>query len=325
MKQISIAMAAAVLAAAAQADVVTTPTTDGTALAAALQPANLRIISVEVVNGLPAQFGTYSNFSLAPITIGDGVVLGSGDISSLGPLVETQDPSYDPASPPARVVNAMGSGTTKEFSMYGSTTGAIANFSTAWDVAAIKVTFELPVETNVKFDFIFGSVEFPYYTSSFTDAFLVFLDGFGPMDQVCYDANGSAIQVGQSFANLVTTADRNTAFSSPHGLIKSLTTTTPVMEAGEHVLWFEVADVNDEILDSAVFITNLRAEAGNEGTDETGGGGCEADFDADDFVGASDLATLLADWGGSDFDLDGDNLVGGSDLALMLASWGACS
>jgi hypothetical protein len=77
------------------------------------------------------------------------------------------------------------------------------------------------------------------------------------------------VQVGSSFAGLETTGDRNSAFSNPHGLIHHLTTTSAVLDAGHHFLIFEVGDVNDHILDSAVFIANLRAEAGPPGTHET--------------------------------------------------------
>lgn len=53
--------------------------------------------------------------------------------------------------------------------------------------------------------------------------------------------------------------------------------------------------------------------------------GCPADFDGMGFVGASDLADLLAQWGGPGFaDLDGSGTVGSEDLAILLAAWGDC-
>ena len=52
---------------------------------------------------------------------------------------------------------------------------------------------------------------------------------------------------------------------------------------------------------------------------------CPADFDGDDFVGATDLAQVLALWGAAGVtDLDGDGTTGGGDLAIVLAAWGAC-
>lgn len=316
----------ALCTASARGDIATVPTTNTTSLGAALHPTGLTIKNVRIRNGADAQFGTYSNFSVAPVTIGDGLVLGTGDISSIGPIPEAQSPDYVPSSPPSRLINAMNSGRTPEFNSYGLTTGAITNFNAAEDVASLEVTITLAVDSNVKFDYIFGSVEFPVWTNSYTDAFLVFLDVRQPENQICFDSQGSAIQVGQSFADLVTTGDLNTAFAYPHGMIQSLTTTTIALPAGDHKLWFEVGDVNDQILDSAVFITNLRAEAGDAGTNPTHPhDNCPGDFDGDGVVGGSDLAQLLAAWGTqSPKDLTHDDVIDGSDLAIMLSSWGAC-
>ena len=316
----------ALCAPAARAEIVTFPTTNTDTLGAALHPTGLTIRNVRIRNGADAQFGTFSNFSLAPVTIGDGLVLGTGDISSIGPIAEAQSPDYSPASPPSRLVNAMNSGRTAEFNDYGRNTGAITNFSIAEDVASLEVTITLPVASNVKFDYIFGSVEFPVWTSSYTDAFLVFLDVRQPANQICFDAQGSAIQVGQSFADLVTTSDVNTAFSAPHGMIRSLTTTTIALPAGDHRLWFEVGDVNDQILDSAVFITNLRAEPGDAGTVPTNPhDNCAGDLDGDGSVGGADLALLLAAWGTHIAgDLTHDDVIDGADLSIMLSGWGAC-
>lgn len=252
--------------------VTTTPTTDPEALASALHPNVLHIVSVSIHNGVAGQFGTFSNFELAPVTIRPGVVLSTGDVTDLGPIPGATDPEYNPASPPPQVNNQMVSdpdtGGTAEFDEYGMAGGNIENFQGSYDVAALRVDFTLDEDSPVKFDFVFGSVEFPFYTSQFTDSFVVFLDGFGPENQVTFDANGSAVQVGSSFAGLETTADQNSAFSNPHALIHHLTTTTERLDNdGPHFLVFEIGDVNDHILDSSVFITNLRAEEGTQGTE----------------------------------------------------------
>lgn len=72
-----------------------------------------------------------------------------------------------------------------------------------------------------------------------------------------------------SFASALTTSDTNTAFGDPHGLVKLQTFTFNQLSAGSHTLNFQVGDVNDHILDSAVFISNFRAEAGTPGTTPT--------------------------------------------------------
>jgi len=215
------------------------------------------------------------------------------------------------------------SGATPEFDEYGFTSGNIENFGGSYDVSAILVEFTLEEDSQVKFDFLFGSVEYPYWTSQFTDAFLVFLDGTAPSDQVTYDNAGSAVQVGSSFAGLETTEDQNSAFSNPHGILHHLTTTTPELSKGKHVLIFEVGDVNDHILDSAVFIANLRTGSGSTGTDPTED--CATDLNSDDIVDGADLGILLGNW---DLDADGDfnddGVVDGADLGLLLGGWGAC-
>ncbi|MFO0833015.1 MAG: choice-of-anchor L domain-containing protein [Phycisphaerales bacterium] len=273
LRRVIAAAALAATGATAGAQVVTAPTTDTSVLGAALNPTGLTITSVSIRAGQPGQFGTFTNFEAMPVTIRPGIVLSSGDVTDMTPIPGATDPAYDPASPPGKVNSQMtpepDSGGTPEFDAFGSAQGNIENFSGSFDVAALRVDFTMPAANPIKFDFLFGSVEFPYWTSQFTDSFLVFLDGTAPANQIAFDASGNAVQVGSSFAGLETTADLNTAFSNPHGMIHHLTTTSPTLSPGHHYLIFEVADVNDHILDSAAFICNLRAEAGNPGTDPT--------------------------------------------------------
>jgi hypothetical protein len=239
--------------------VIVTPTTNEGDLENALNPTGLSITSVSVLNGSAGQYGTYTNYTAQPITIGNGVVLSSGDVSFVGPpadpSLESPQPSYD-----------MGTPGTAEFDAYGP--GHIENFQSSNDTAVLRVDFSLDDTSQVQFDFVFGSVEYPFYTSSFTDAFLVFLDGTDATNQITHDQSGSPVQVGSSFAGLVATADQNTAFAFPHGVL-GLTTTTAELDNGIHTLLFEIADVNDHVLDSAVFISNLRTGVGDEGTEPT--------------------------------------------------------
>lgn len=312
-------------AGSAQAVVLTHPTMDTAELAAALRPQGLTITGVTIRNGQPGQFGTYGSFNAPPVTIRNGIVLSSGDVSNLGPCPEASDPGYDPASPPPQVNTQMTpgdeTGGTPEFDAYGNIPGNIENFQGSFDVASLEVRFTLDDSYQVQFDFIFGSVEFPFYTSSFTDAFLVFLDGTDPTNQITFDSSGSAVQVGVSFAGLETSADVNTAFSQPHALIHHLTTTTEELDRGEHVLIFQVGDVNDHILDSAVFISHLRAIAtsGNPGTDPSDDDShCGADFNEDGNVDPDDLGDFINIFFGPeqehDADFNGDGNIDPDDL-----------
>jgi len=240
-----------------------TQTTSGSALAAALGGGGgLTINSVGIASGATSQFGTYTGFTSPPITIGNGVVLSTGQVIQVTPAFNNglsgagTTPSTDTGQP----------GTT-EFNNYGPT--HITNFSNSNDVAALMVNFTLSTASQIGFNFIFGSVEFPQFTSNFTDAFLAFLDGTAASNQIVFDAAGNAVQVGTTFAGALTTADTNTAFANPHGLLPLQTFTAATLAAGNHTLIFEIGDVNDHILDSAVFITNLHAGTGQGGTNPT--------------------------------------------------------
>lgn len=252
------ALALAALVMPVRGEVSVTSTTDTAALGAALNARGLTITSVSIEYGIDGQFGTYSNFNLPPVTITNGVVLSSGDVSHVGdppdPDLYFPEPSYE-----------MGDNNSPEFDAYGP--DHIENFYGSYDVAVLRVDFNLTTNTPVKFDFIFGTVEYPTYTSEYTDAVLVFLDGVDPTNQITFDANNQPVQVGLSFSGLVATNDQNTAFANPHGLLGRLTTTTPMIAAGDHTIRFEVGDVNDDVLDSAAFIANLRTGAGDAGTE----------------------------------------------------------
>jgi len=219
----------------------------------------MTITSVTLLNGAAGQYGTYTNYTAEPITIGDGVVLSTGNVSFLGPPA---DPSLDSPQPSFDMQSAG----TAEFDAYGP--GKIENFQSSNDVAVLQVAFSLDDTYQIQFDFVFGSVEYPFYTGSFTDSFLVFLNGTDPVNQITYDQNGNPVQVGSSFSGLVSVADQNTAFANPHGVL-GLTTTSAELDAGNYTLTFEIGDVNDHILDSAVFISNLRTGVGQEGTELT--------------------------------------------------------
>ncbi|MEQ1681611.1 MAG: choice-of-anchor L domain-containing protein [Nitrospira sp.] len=232
-----------------------TQTTNTSALGTALGGSGLTINSVTINNGAPSQFGTYTGFTSAPITIGDGLVLSTGLVE------ETTSAFHSAADVPD--TNLGGSGTSA-FNNYG--VGNIENFSDSNDVASLSVSFTLSAPSQVGFDFVFGSIEYPNFTSDFTDAFLAFLDGSSSANQIVFDAANNPVQVGMSFASALTTADTNTAFADPHGLLKLQTFTANQLSAGSHTLNFQIGDVNDHQLDSGVFISNFHAGAGTPGT-----------------------------------------------------------
>ena len=232
-----------------------TNTTNTTALATALGGGGgLTVNSVAYTNGASTQIGTYTDFTSAPVTLGDGVVMSTGLATQTTAAFISGGNSPDTTT---------GAGSTAEFNAYGP--GHITNFSSSNDVARLVVNFTLAVASQVSYQFVFGSVEYPVYASNYTDAFLAFLDGTAVANQIMFDGSNNAVQVGGSFAGSLTTADTNTAFAGVHGLLK-LKTTTALLAAGVHTLTFEVGDVNDGALDSAAFITNLQGDSGTAGT-----------------------------------------------------------
>ena len=253
------AAACAFMLATSVSGLTVTQTTDGTTLGTALGGGGgLTIDSASVTNGAAVQFGTFTGFTSPPVISADGIVLSSGK------AVETTADSYSFLNFPSTNTGQPG---TPEFDAYGP--GHITNFNNSNDVAALMVSFTLSSASQVGFDFIFGSVEYPTFVGTFTDSFLAFLDGTAVADQIVFDASNQAVQVGTTFSDALTTADTNSAFQDPHGLVQ-LQTFTNTLSAGSHTIVFEVGDVNDHILDSAAFISNLHAGPGIVGTNPPG-------------------------------------------------------
>jgi hypothetical protein len=243
---------------------VVTPTTDPTALLDALvaNPSAFSSISASYDYGDPQQIGTYTGFNLPPVTMPNGVVMSTGLAAQTTAAYHSTGFSPSTELP----VTATSGGSTPEIDAYAA--GHVANWSSSHDAAKLTLHFTLAAPTAVSFAFSFGSVEYPAFTSTYTDAFYAFLDG----TQISFDSQGNPVQVGNSFASTLTTEDQNTAFSDPHGLIGVLTTESGTLSAGAHVISFEVADTNDQDLDSAVFLTDFgtTTNAGGPTTNPSG-------------------------------------------------------
>ena len=245
------ALAGAIALATPAAALTVTQTTNGGTLLNALvaNPTDFASIGATYSVGAASQVGTYTGFTAPPVSIGNGVVLSSGQ------AVQTTAAFHSASDTPS---SSLGGGSTAQINAYAP--GKVTNWSSSHDAAQLSVNFTLSAASAIAFDFAFGSIEFPNFVSNFTDAFYAFLDG----QQISFDANGNPVQVGASFSSTLTTADANTAFSNPHGLIGVLTTTSGPLVAGAHQLNLVVADTNDGVLDSAVFLANLRL-ASNDG------------------------------------------------------------
>lgn len=262
--------AALTLAAQNALALVITSTADPAALTSALvaNPGNFASISANYTQGDAAQIGTYTGFNSGPVTIGNGVVMSTGRAS------DTPGP-YRNDVPNGHVDTGFGGGSTAQIDAYAA--GNIANWESSHDAAVLRVDFNLNSANAIKFDFVFGSVEYPVFTGNFTDTFLVFLDGA----QITFDGLGNPVQVGSSFASLLRTDDTNTIFTGvgaasgndAHGLIDVLTTTSGTLASGDHTLLFQIADTNDDALDSAVFISGFDIAINTGGPVTNPGGG----------------------------------------------------
>jgi hypothetical protein len=254
LDQAILALAIAACTASPVSALTVTQTTDPAALGALLSGSGVTVDSVTINNGAGMQFGSYSGFDSGPLTLGNGVVI------STGQAVQTTAAYHSTGDYPSSNTGVNG---TAEFNNYAA--GRVTNFSAGYDVASLTVYFTLPAASAVKFDWAFGSVEYPVYTNQFTDAFFAFLDGTDAANQIVFDSNGNPVQVGASFGASLIVNDTNTAFSNPHGIM-GLTTTTGTLAAGPHSLTFVIGDVNDHVLDTAVFISSISTTDGDDGT-----------------------------------------------------------
>jgi hypothetical protein len=66
----------------------------------------------------------------------------------------------------------------------------------------------------------------------------------GTANQIVFDASNNAVQVGSTFAGALTTADTNTAFADPHGLVQLQTFTLIRLLRANHTISFQIGDVN---------------------------------------------------------------------------------
>ena len=154
--------------------------------------------------------------------------------------------------------------------------------TTAFDTSILKVDVIAPLGSNcLTFDFKFLSEEFPYYVgSNFNDAFIAELDlntwtaiGSNIMapNNFAFDSSGDVVSVNSTgIGGMSAGQGTGTAFDGggsttvppPAGgsaggatvLLQASTQITP----GPHSVYFSIFDQGDRILDSAVFLDNLR-------------------------------------------------------------------
>ena len=149
------------------------------------------------------------------------------------------------------------------------------------DTNSLEFAFTVPANTNsIQFDLIYGSEEFPeFIDEGFNDVAGVFLDGV----QIAFDAFGRPLTVDNNFFVLnnsgfsnIPETEGTTSVTLPliqyDGLTTQLTTTAPLDSTRSiHHLKFAIADSGDSILDSGLFLANLRTSDAVVSNPTTGG------------------------------------------------------
>lgn len=234
-----------------------TATNDANTLTNAVQATSSGInVLSSSVKGSATQVGTYEGFNLAPtsgsspvLSLPNGVVLTSG--TAVVPLTNTMNP-----------FNGLGTDSAGLTSL-----STLSGFNT-FDAAALNLTFSVGAGiTSVKAQFVFGTDEFP--TQHVTDIFGFFVDG----------VNYAKFPGGELISN--TPGNPTNFISNPvgsdlyhieyNGLTKVFTVEGLLnTNLAEHTLQIAIADTQDTIFQSGVYIGGLQAGTATGGN---GGGG----------------------------------------------------
>jgi hypothetical protein len=151
-----------------------------------------------------------------------------------------------------------------------------------FDVTVLKVDLNVPANTNcMTLDFRFLSEEYPEYVGgTVNDAFVAELDTSdwatdsssttAPVTaphNFAFDQNGNPVTVNAAGAATMTEAEAaGTTYDGATPLLNASTPVTP----GAHSLYLSIFDQGDGILDSAVFVDNVRFGNRPAGTCVTG-------------------------------------------------------
>jgi len=263
-------------------------------------PGGVTDVSATLVGNSQAA-GTYEGFPSIPNGYpipADGVVLSSG----------TANDAENQENTTSSLTTGFGAAGDSDLS------SLIGGYST-YDAVALTITFT--VDETVKgmaFNLLFASEEFPEWVGSFNDAFGAFLDGVN----ISFDEVNNPVTVNNNFFELDNDPWHPDAPASSgkeqiemafefDGLTPLLTTET-TLTPGTHTLKLVVADALDSVLDSIVFLSDLKFGDFGEGTshaDEPSGNLIAHYIFDDNGTTVEDYVHLL-DW---DFALTGQIVV----------------
>lgn len=221
----------------------TSPTSSAPSLADALKGpgANVTGASFVALPGGGTPHGTNDGLGSFPTQGPDFSILTSGDVDS------ADDP------------NSSGSTST-------DLGGGPVHGDTSLDVSILKVDLSVPSTANcLTIDFQFFSEEYPEWVNTqYNDAFIAELDNntwstagstISAPDNFAFDPTNNVISINAAGNTSMTAA--NAAGTTYDGATPLLSAATPV-GSGAHSVYLSIFDQGDHVLDSAVFLDNLR-------------------------------------------------------------------
>ncbi|MFM2067523.1 MAG: hypothetical protein RLZZ584_2432 [Pseudomonadota bacterium] len=256
------------------------------------------------LNAASSAVGLYDG-QVADVGIGQGLVLTSGTLGGFTNTISGfgQSNGRNGDDGLNQVVNTV-------FSTY------------SYDAAVLEFKFTLApgVDANsVSFDLVFGSDEFPEWVNSFVDTAAVWVNNtnYALFNHSEYNPLSVVSQnVGAGYFRDNTDAHLSTEYD---GISEMLRITAPIV-AGENTIRIAIADTGDSILDSAIYLANMKAgissgsgvtaidNQGSSGDDSAEGTEKAEYFDlsyGDDSLNAG-LGDDLVDGGDGNDDLAGD-------------------
>lgn len=250
-----IVMGMMALAATVSANALTVnPTNDAATLAAAVQAASSGITVVgQSSEGTATQSGTFTGFTLAPSA-------GSSPVLSLpNGIVLTSGTAVVPGSNTVNNYNGAGSSGTGLASL-----STLSGKSTS-DASALNLSFTVASGINaVSASFVFATEEYP--TQSVTDVFGFFVDGVNyakfPSGELISNTPGTP-------TNFISNPVGAGLYGIEYNGLTNVLTVTGLLDSmlATHTLQIAIADTNDSVYQSGVYISDLK------GVQAQGGGG----------------------------------------------------
>ena len=191
---------------------------------------------------------SFYNGSIAALGIGPGLLLTSGDGN---PALSNTSSGYSVELTPSETDASLTQAVQTAFKFAGEVQDA--------STLEFQFTVNNPALTGIRFDLVFGSDEFPEFVdSSYVDIAGVFVNG---VNYALFNGNSNQplSVIGTNLAQ--GGFQDNTSGALPveyDGIMRLVSVVVPVQQ-GVNTIKIGVADTGDQILDSGLFVSNVRA------------------------------------------------------------------